>query len=1036
VRESFVRMIHPFGFAALLAGVFTCATAPLQLSAATVGSLVPVRGQLSDLAYDQRRGLVYATNFTAGRVEVISAAGQTLGTPFQVTSGPSSLALSPDGRYLVVGHYSGTPTLVGSLTIVDLDANQQRTVATNPVVAVAFGGGSLALVCTTAGFRVLDPSSGTLTHLALSVTPGTGTLPVNPGTFPPNILRASTGVSGDGQMVYILTEAGAAGSEPGSSSSVNYLFAYNVPNQVVAAMGISTSPPLGPRVVSVDSSGLNILAGWGLLRMAPSFHLLAQIPNSSGSFNLGSHAYDFKRNLIYAQASTRAATATGYPIEAPVLHVMDTDNLNVRERLKMTQWLAGRSIFSSDMQRMFSISDSGLLVFRVDEMLAAPRVVPIQEDLLFEGNSCDNRLITKTLQIVDPSGAHTDFRLSIPTTARGIRISPASGVTPATVTVEVDPVTYRGVQGTVAIPLTLDSDAAVNINQPIRILISTKDFDQKGRIATLPGRIVDLLADPARNRFYALRQDKNLVLAYDASTMQQIAQMRTGNTPVQMAITPDARWMLVGNENSQIANVYSLDALSQSDPVIFPFGQYPHSIAAAGGVILATTRSASGPHMIHSISFDQRIANAIGDPDTPGPLPDIFANQISDNSTLVASPDQGTILLAQPDGSLLLFETASGKWVAARKDLTGLSGAFASLGDNSYIIGNTVFDQALVPLGSLGMDTSSISTGTALSSRGLLRTSPVSGGVAIIERIDLAGGRRSARLAENPPSVTSTQAGPIGLIGQYALPFLRSLTVVPASNTYVSLSTSGMMVIPANFDDPAPIPSVQSVRNSADGTAGIAPGGLIMITGSGLTGTSDSVGAPPWPTALGNACVTLNNVAIPLSRVGPGEISAQLPFGASGGALVVRNAAGTSAPFTLTILASAPAIFRDGSAGPETGLATILRAYNNELLTISNPIHANDELAIYLTGAGNVAPSVLSGTAAPSDPLALVLSIPTVTLGDYPLPVLFAGLVPGQVGVYRIDVKIPDRLKGGWDVPLTIAAGTYATTLPVRVVGN
>jgi len=46
---------------------------------------------------------------------------------------------------------------------------------------------------------------------------------------------------------------------------------------------------------------------------------------------------------------------------------------------------------------------------------------------------------------------------------------------------------------------------------------------------------VDILADPHRERYYVLRQDRNLVLAFDARSHQQIGTMRTGNTPTQMA---------------------------------------------------------------------------------------------------------------------------------------------------------------------------------------------------------------------------------------------------------------------------------------------------------------------------------------------------------------------------------------------------------------------------------------------------------------------------------------------------------------------
>jgi uncharacterized protein (TIGR03437 family) len=58
-----------------------------------------------------------------------------------------------------------------------------------------------------------------------------------------------------------------------------------------------------------------------------------------------------------------------------------------------------------------------------------------------------------------------------------------------------------------------------------------------------------------------------------------------------------------------------------------------------------------------------------------------------------------------------------------------------------------------------------------------------------------------------------------------------------------------------------------------------------------------------------------------------------------------------------------------------------------------------------------------------------------VTLGGVSLPVAFAGLAPGQVGVYQINAQVPFKeVPTGMEIPLTISQGTYTTTLNVRVV--
>jgi len=165
------------------------------------------------------------------------------------------------------------------------------------------------------------------------------------------------------------------------------------------------------------------------------------------------------------------------------------------------------------------------------------------------------------------------------------------------------------------------------------------------------------------------------------------------------------------------------------------------------------------------------------------------------------------------------------------------------------------------------------------------------------------------------------------------------------------------------------------------------------------------------------------------------QINAQLPFSVDGNAtMILRTPGGVSDNYNLLISPSAPSVFRSGSAGPDTGIATVIREKNNELVTLSNPIHPDDTLVIFATGLGRTSPTVDAGRPGPSDPLASALISPAVTLGGAGLQVNYAGLAPGEVGVNQINVAVPGRVPLGIDVPLTISAGGNSTTLSVRVV--
>ena len=91
-------------------------------------------------------------------------------------------------------------------------------------------------------------------------------------------------------------------------------------------------------------------------------------------------------------------------------------------------------------------------------------------------------------------------------------------------------------------------------------------------------------------------------------------------------------------------------------------------------------------------------------------------------------------------------------------------------------------------------------------------------------------------------------------------------------------------------------------------------------------------------------------------------------------------------------------------------------------------------LTIYATGLGRTTPAVETGVPSPAEPLASALIPPTVTIGGQPVEVQFAGLTPGEIGVYQINVRVTDAVPLGLSVPMNISQGTGSTSLSVRVV--
>src|SRR5688572_2767081 len=441
--------------------IFVLLSVAAALSSAPFGSVVPVGGHVSDLAIDYRRQAIYLANFSARRIEVVSLADHTLQGPIPVTAAPCCLALSPDDRFLVVGHYgTGSDAASGavpSLTILDLDAGQRRTVTLpSSPLAAAFGVGDSAFIVTKTELLLVDPLTGTITNLSGSAFSSL-TIPLAAPRFPPEILQASTGVSGSGRVVYVLAQGApvvppTGGETPGTTpAAAQAVIHYDSLARTVDVVGVTSSPQLGPRVISTDTGGGRFLAGWSLLTRR--FVQLAQFPYPSGVLNIGSHVIDDDLGLVYAQVPRAAG-------EPPTLSILDLDNLTLRERIQLPENLAGRALLSRDRRTIYAASDSGLAILPVRRLAESPRVVATQEDVVFRGNFCNRDLISQQIDIVDPGGNRTPFRIT--GAPSGVRLTASSSTTPATVRIDVDPAAFQSQRGTTEAFLQLESSMAVN----------------------------------------------------------------------------------------------------------------------------------------------------------------------------------------------------------------------------------------------------------------------------------------------------------------------------------------------------------------------------------------------------------------------------------------------------------------------------------------------------------------------------------------------------------------------------------------------
>jgi uncharacterized protein (TIGR03437 family) len=332
---------------------------------------------------------------------------------------------------------------------------------------------------------------------------------------------------------------------------------------------------------------------------------------------------------------------------------------------------------------------------------------------------------------------------------------------------------------------------------------------------------------------------------------------------------------------------------------------------------------------------------------------------------------------------------------------------------------------------------------------GLLATSPGASSAGMLSRVELSQGvgAKATRIAESPIVPFPIVVPPTPVPGAPPLPpapdpnispFTRSVAPLSNGSAMVVLTQSGFTVLSMNFDSAATAtaPQITNVVSTADSSQPLAAGGLISVLGSNLSDTTVSSSASPLPTVLGGSCVTINGSVIPLFMVSSPQINAQLPLSVgSTGQLIVYAPGGISNPFTLNIKPASPTVLQVPSGpGSTTLVPAVFREDSSLPVNLVDPIHKGDHLIIYASGLGATNPPVDPSTVSPSNPPAVLLVQPKVTLGGVNCPVTFAGLTPSQIGIYQINVNVPQGVTQGLSVPLTVSQGTNSSTVYVRVV--
>ena len=285
-------------------------------------------------------------------------------------------------------------------------------------------------------------------------------------------------------------------------------------------------------------------------------------------------------------------------------------------------------------------------------------------------------------------------------------------------------------------------------------------------------------------------------------------------------------------------------------------------------------------------------------------------------------------------------------------------------------------------------------------------------------------------------TVTWTVTGP-GLISAVSTP---TGTDGRAQVGVAAGSTPGTITVTASFPNlpsltytlqsrlPGPTLTANSFTNFATGEPGMAPGNLVLITGTGLapnlrgTLNANLLGGR-LPFDMAGVTVEFQfagRVAYaPIYRVsnenGVESVLIQAPFESTGSAVnaVVNVSGGNTTVTNIALRSVSPGVLEDMISGRRA--AVVIRS-DGLVVSPESPARRGEEVRLYAIGIGQTTP--VAETNRVGQPQQTVRAAVSVGVDDKGVQVIRAELAENLIGVYEIVFRIPADANIGNDRPL------------------
>lgn len=222
---------------------------------------------------------------------------------------------------------------------------------------------------------------------------------------------------------------------------------------------------------------------------------------------------------------------------------------------------------------------------------------------------------------------------------------------------------------------------------------------------------------------------------------------------------------------------------------------------------------------------------------------------------------------------------------------------------------------------------------------------------------------------------------------------------------------------------------------------------LFPVTGAKFGDNTEAYKGYPTPRELADIQVTINDKPVPLYYVSPTQINFQVPYSApmSGSVdiQVVQKSTGLLYATGAALMATATPGFLTYNG---SGQGQVL-AQNDDGITLNTgtaQVARGKAITIYGLGFGLISPDQpddMPPTAAISMAKKPVVVVGTSILTD--AQIIYAGLTPGYVGLFQLNLLIPDAVAPGNTVPLVMqvdsipsnqntSGGRISTTISVK----